>query len=135
MPGETVLFQSTSSGITVTKSRLVVGQTTYVIANIDSVSFAIEKPPSMSPTTKLLVGCAAVIVGVVLWATGYGVGVFLIMFGSILAIASFIASVPDPPKYHLQITTNSGSLRAFSTPDYPLMQKLLGALNDAIASR
>jgi hypothetical protein len=123
--GEKVYFVTTN--LKVTNSRLVIGDTTYKMANITSFCF------KSSPSAFTILGGGLVLLGLVVAAahrdaSGIAWGVLLATLGGVLAIRS-------GDHYHLEIVTNAGTATVFKSTDSKLVMKLRQAMNAAIGER
>lgn len=130
MPSEeTVYF--TDGRVTITNARAIIGEKTYAMINITSVSMG-EIPPNKS------LGIALILVGVLgavcvsmvgeSWI-GAGVWALIVVGGGIWAL-----TVPKP-KYVVRIGSASGEKNALVSPNREYIQKIVLALNEAIIKR
>jgi len=117
---ERVFFQD--SNVTITQSRYVVGDNTYSIRNITSVSnFKVVKSSKGAS-----------------WLICFGI--FLLIYnstrilGGILIVAGIFWILPND-KYSVKIITNAGETYSLTSKNREYIQKIVDALNEAIIQR
>src|SRR6266478_347880 len=79
-------YYSDENGVRVTDKRVIIGSTTYSMANITSVSTKVEHPSKMWPLIFMVVGGLFVFGGLSSKAFG------AVLFGAILAILGYFWS-------------------------------------------
>ncbi|ATA85777.1 DUF6232 family protein [Capnocytophaga gingivalis] len=142
---EKIFFQQ--NNVLVSQSRLVIGDKTYVLRNISSVSTAsncsIKKPSKTF--YKILVGIASIL----LFQKIITIGLYLevnkeVPFSDyvkvVLYIGLIIFSIYTMSKlktqyfysYFVRISSNSGTSDVLNSPDKSYIQKVVDALNQAI---
>ena len=142
---EKIFFQQ--NNVLVSQSRLVIGDNTYVLRNISSVSTAsncsIKKPSKTF--YKILVGIAFIL----LFQKIITIGLYLevnkeVPFSDyvkvVLYIGLIIFSIYTMSKlktqyfysYFVRISSNSGTSDVLNSPDKSYIQKVVDALNQAI---
>ena len=142
---EKIFFQQ--NNVLVSQSRLVIGDKTYVLRNISSVSTAsncsIKKPSKTF--YKILVGIASIL----LFQKIITIGLYLevnkeVPFSDyvkvVLYIGLIIFSIYTMSKlktqyfysYFVRISSNSGTSDILNSPDKSYIQKVVDALNQAI---
>lgn len=142
---EKIFFQQ--NNVLVSQSRLVIGDKTYVLRNISSVSTAsncsIKKPSKTF--YKILVGIAFIL----LFQKIITIGLYLevnkeVPFSDyvkvVLYIGLIIFSIYTMSKlktqyfysYFVRISSNSGTSDVLNSPDKSYIQKVVDALNQAI---
>jgi hypothetical protein len=142
---EKIFFQQ--NNVLVSQSRLVIGDKTYVLRNISSVSTAsncsIKKPSKTF--YKILVGIASIL----LFQKIITIGLYLevnkeVPFSDyvkvVLYIGLIIFSIYTMSKlktqyfysYFIRISSNSGTSDVLNSPDKSYIQKVVDALNQAI---
>jgi hypothetical protein len=133
MGEETILSDGT---VLVTRSRLVVGATTYAMSTVSSVSMAEE--PADRAWWVVLAAVGASIVALCLWAalTRFEWGV---AFGGAFGLAMTAAGVAlfrtTKPVYHLTVITNGGLSRVLSSQDMRRVSTISAAITMAIMER
>ena len=128
MADETTLFEE--KDIKITNLRAIFGDKTYAMSNITSVS----------RETKDSLGCALpalVIIGIMItifsfidgpsWGTA-AIGIFM-------AGAGIIGAKNQKPDHIVQIGSSSGEIKAYTSQDRELIEKIVNALNDAIIQK
>ena len=142
---EKIFFQQ--NNVLVSQSRLVIGDKTYVLRNISSVSTAsncsIKKPSKTF--YKILVGIASIL----LFQKIITIGLYLevnkevpfsdyvkvfLFFGLIFFSIYTMSKVKTQYfySYFVRISSNSGTSDVLNSPDKSYIQKVVDALNQAI---
>jgi hypothetical protein len=124
-----VSFYSDGGGVRVTNSRLIIGQTTYAMLNITSVSRASQPPSRLGPLLFLIFGSLFVIAG--FGGTQHG-GAFL---GVLLLAIGGLWWMMQKTKYHLRISSASGEANAVTDTDQQRVDNIVQAVNEAIIGR
>ncbi len=121
------------TGVLITNTRAVLGDKTYALANITSVSKKIV-PVNYSPVLLML------IVGVLLGSCGLqsgsqfnaGVG----WLGLVIIVAGIaLVVITSRPKYAVTIGSSSGEQHALIDNDPERIQRIVDAINNAIIAR
>ena len=114
------IFHS-AGGITVSRTRFVVGSQTFALANISSVR-GVETPPSRTAPAVLLV------VGVLfLFAS--------IWFGLLVIAASITWMFFQKSTFSVVLTAAGGEVTAYSSEDSAFISRVIQALTEAIVAR
>lgn len=124
---ETVYYQS--GDITITNSRAVIGDQTYSMSNVTSVSVLEIQPNRTGGIILALLGLLFTAVG---WASGGGLFLWLGVLGLAIGII-IIASLRT--KYAVCIGSASGESNAFISPDKEHIHPIVEAINKAIVER
>jgi hypothetical protein len=123
-------FYSDDGGVRVTSSRLIIGQTTYAMLNITSVSCAAQPPSRIGPLFFLIIGALSLVGGLTAsqmgGLAGYGVALF--------AIGGLWWKM-QKTKYHLRIASASGEANAVTSKDKRRVDGIIQAVNEAIIGR
>lgn len=120
-PTETTFYKDSS--VVVTQSRFVTQSKTYAMRNISSVHiFEIIKSKTKA-ILMLFVGLAFLLSKDIFW-----VGIILLGLGIWL-----IFSIKN--EYAVRISTNAGEANSIISKDRDYIQKIVGALNEAIIHR
>ena len=122
-------YYSDEKGVRITATRLIIGSTTYAMANITSI-----RTKTVYPTLAL--GIIIGIIGLVVLAisaafnswTGmlFLVGVLLLIIGIILAARR---------TYHLKVTSAAGEESPLTSKDREYINQLVVAVNEALIKR
>jgi hypothetical protein len=107
--------------VKVTNARFMTGSQTYAMSNITSIK-AHKEPPSR------LVGILILILGVGVATQEPGVG-----FIMVLAAAYYLYQ--QKTTYHVLLTTSGGETSALKTHQLKYINRVVGALNEAIIYR
>ncbi len=107
--------------VKVTNSRFISGGQTYVMSNVTSVKPLEQKPSRLGGILLLLLG-----VGVL--ATNF-------IFGLCIAAAAAYYLYQQKTVFHILLSTSAGETKALVTYQRDYLNKVIGALNDAIVSR
>jgi hypothetical protein len=126
-----VNFYSDQKGVRITSARLIVGNTTYAMLNVSSVSMTVTKPSLFWPVTLVLVGAA-----IMLAALSHSrAATSLLVVGALLALVGVVAWRGSSPTYHVRISASSGESTALSSSDKGYVEKVIRAINEAIIHR
>jgi len=126
---ETVYFQE--SGVTVTNARAILGNETYVVANITSVS-AFETGPNRA--IPLIIALVGLIIGLCSFSIGFRFSLGVIVGILIIAVAGYVFFTAKP-SYVVRIKSASGEADAYMSKDKTLVERIATALNTAIVRR
>lgn len=126
---EEINFYSDENGVRVTSSRLIIGQTTYAMLNITSVSCAVEPPSRVGPLFFLIFGALFFFVG--LSGTAHQMAVFGFF---LLAIGGLWWKV-QKTHYYLKVASASGEAKAVTSIDKQRVDRIVQAVNEAIIGR
>ena len=107
--------------VKITNTRFISGGQTYAMSNITSVKAFEQKP-------KRLLG----ILGVIL---GLGIASQSALPGIVIAIGFGIFLFMQKTVFHVMLSTSSGESSALKTHQREYLQKVVGALNNAIVHR
>jgi len=124
---EETTYYSDETGIRVTNTRVIIGDSTYALANITSVRKNITKPSRTGPIALGLIGLAIAVSGDGHWG--------MILVGVFLIAVSAIMWRGMNPTYHLQIVSSAGETRALESQDKDRIDKVIHAINEAIIHR
>ncbi len=115
---EKVIFEENE--ISVTKSRYIVNDKTYVIRNISSVSvFKIIAHYSFTILWLL--------VGLLLTASET-----VRIYGIIIALSAIVVIFLKKNKYAVRITSNESKINSYISKDMAFVEKIVKALNEAV---
>ena len=122
-------YYSDEKGVRVTATRLIIGSTTYAMANITSI-----RRKTVYPTLAL--GIMLVVIGLIIWFIGgvfdlsesisTPVGVALLIIGVILAVMR---------NYRLTITSAAGEESPLSSRNRKYINQVAVAVNEALIKR
>ena len=107
-------------GVVITATRAVFGSTTYAIRNLTSVRSSAKKDPAVAALVALAIGALAVFAN-----PFFGV--------PILAIGAW-ALWKRKTTYSVVLATSGGETSALDSQDADEVQRVVAALNEAIAS-
>jgi hypothetical protein len=108
-------------GVKVTSARFVVDGQTFAMSNVTSVK-ALEEPPGRLWT----------LLGAVL---AFGLMTKSILLGAIVLGLAIWYFVKQPSKFHIMLRTSGGETKALTTNQKEYVEKVVGALSDAIVHR
>jgi len=114
--------------ISVTSSRVILGATTYALRNVSSVKMLFDPPKRMIEIILIAIGIISLIIGI---AMDKGGGV-CIGLGIILGILGGILFSIKKTTYYVQLGTNAGESRAYSSVNQQHIQEVVNAINEAI---
>lgn len=126
---ETVYYQQGNT--TITNARAMIGGTTYALANITSVGLGDKSPSLVGPLLLLLLGgcTSAVAVGTANGSTPYWI------MAAIFVGLGILVFLTNKTTYFVRIATAAGEQRALESKDKAEVEKIVGALNEAIVKR
>ncbi|MFC2012646.1 DUF6232 family protein [Chloroflexota bacterium] len=121
------VFYSDDSGVTITSTRAIFGDTTYSMANISSLRTE-EIPPKMGcQIYVILTGLAVSFMGLIHWA--------FIIFGILILLIGLLWARSISGEYHIVITSAAGEKSALQSKDKEYIDRIERAINEAIISR
>ncbi len=120
-----ITFYSDGRGVRITNTRVIVGATTYAMANISSVSMA-KKPANRT------LGIVLAILGVILLVIPASA---VRVFGVVLLGLGILIAVIAKPTYTVRIGSASGESDAISSKDKVYIQKIVQSMNEAFIKR
>lgn len=109
--------------VKVTSARFLTGGQTYAMSNVTSVKSFVQKPKRFWPILFLIVGVIAA------FAAQSPVP------GIILALICVAVLFLQKTLYHVMLSTASGETSALKTKQKDYLDKVVGALNQAIVHR
>jgi hypothetical protein len=116
--------------VKVTNLRTLIGTQTYSISQIQSVRVT-KQARSYRPLWLAILGIL-----LILWAYFDETGGFIAFFGiGTLLIVAVLATFLAKPSYAVQIGTPAGELSVLSSRNIGFIQKIVKAINNAIAQR
>lgn len=115
--------------ILVTTARIVVGPTTYALANVTSVGLFIQP----RDPTVLIVGAVGAGCSVVAGIVGVSWGAASIATCLFIGLAAIFRLLK--PRYWVRIATSGAETNAFYTADRRVADGAVAAINDAIIDR
>jgi len=107
--------------VKVTNSRFISGSQTYAMSNVTSVKAFEEKPKRLG--------------GIVVLIIGLGIAVNTPIVGLVIAAAAGYYLYQQKTMYHVMLATAGGEVSALKTHQREYLNKVVGALNDAIVAR
>lgn len=114
--------------VKVTNTRFIAGGKTYPIANITSVSTAVEKPSKNGPIITFAIGIFPFMAG---FTGDYG----MTIVGVVMFLIAGFWRWWQSPEYSLVLSSASGEVEAYESGDEDLILNIEEALSDAIVSR
>lgn len=120
----------TQGNVQISNARVVLGGTTYAMANITSVAMA-EQPASKLP------GIIAAVVGalIALCSIGARSGIGGLIFGLLIVGVGAYMLINAKPQYIVRLGSASGETNGLSSPDRAYIQQVVSAINQAIVKR
>ena len=118
-----------SGNVSVTSKRAVFGAKTYSVANITSVEMADTPPDRKWPNLILLAGAALLVLsGITNSATPGIIGLIIVGVGLFLLFRA-------KRRYVVRLASASGETEALVSDDRDLIEKIVAAIQNAIAER
>jgi hypothetical protein len=147
---ETILFESDNT--TITTRKVLIELKTSEIADILSVSLAEKNLGAAAGKTVVIISLMAVVIGILSCPAALSIRFISVMeqfsglprinihflfavLGLLLIYLGSIGWEPEKPMYTVQIETASGRSRILETQDKALIQKVIRAINQALARR
>jgi hypothetical protein len=122
-------FYADQNGVRVTDKRVIVGDTTYALANITSVSTTIEKPNLTGPILFIGIGILLLLGAVSGNSVGLGFfGLFLLLLGAVWYRGC-------KPRWHLKISSASGESTPLQSQNEQWITSIVQAINEAMIHR
>lgn len=123
MNGETFLNES---NVSITKTMARIGETSYPINGIGSISVVAGEDKGMG------FWAVAVICGVIgLFSLPSGFGVVMVLVAGILVVAA----LNQKKEFHLVFRTASGDTQALTSEDRSYLERVKNAVEQAVAAR
>jgi len=107
--------------VKVTNTRFITGSQTFAMSNVTSVKTQVDKPSKLWPLLGIVIGLA-----IASGAPPIGIGVVLVCV-AILFLRK--------PLYHVMVTTSGTETSALKTKQREYLERVVGALNEAIVHR
>jgi Family of unknown function (DUF6232) len=126
---EETTFYADQKNVRVTDKRVILGTTTYALANITSVSTSVESPSYVGPILIFLVAAASLFGGLTTQS------------GAMWFIAALLVAVGAlwfrslKPTWHLRIASASGETSPLESQDQKHIDDVARAINEAIIHR
>lgn len=123
---EETSFYADQKGVRVTDKRVIVGSTTYSLANITSVSTTVEKPDFTGPILFTVLGIFLLIGAVSENSGGFA------FFGVLLLLLGIVLYRGCKPKWNLRIASASGESAPLQSTDEQWISNIARAINEAM---
>jgi Family of unknown function (DUF6232) len=127
---EEISFYSDQKGVRVTDKRVVIGNTTYSMASISSVSTKVEEPSRSGSVLCIAIGVGLVIAGLSRQRSGG-----LVILGVFAALFGYFWYRGCKPRWHLRISSASGESTPLSSTNKEWIASIAQAINEAIIHR
>lgn len=111
--------------VSVTQSRYIVGDKTYALHNISSVTISKIKESRFNARVVIITGVIAFFIP----------NDFQIMIGGLLLAIGIIWHINIRDSFTVRISTNSGETDSIISSDEDYIKKIVSALNQAIINR
>lgn len=119
----------------VSNSRVVVGGTTYSLANITSVRKDVT-PPNRGCAISLVALAAFIVLSSLAALTqDLGLGLVVLLMGCGLGALGMLWFRSLKPAFHVMAASASGEIQALSSKDEKLVDRVVSALSEAIVYR
>ena len=122
-------YYSDQNGVRVTDKRVIIGSTTYSMANITSVSTKLEHPSKLGPGVFFLIGFFFVLGG--LGNKSFGV----VIIGAVVILLGYFWLRGIKPIWHLRIASASGENTPLQSINQQWIASIAQAINEAIIHR
>lgn len=122
--------------VVVSNTRVVVGGTTYALANLTSVSKHVVSPKTSGQLALAATGAMIALCGFFYWLIEKVRGcLFLVLLGAGVTIWAVLASKRVKPTFAVQIQISSGQAQALESPNESLIDRVVEAISQAITLR
>jgi len=122
-------YYSDEKGVRITPTRLIIGSTTYTMANITSIKTKKDEPNRHPGIITSVIG---IIILAIFAAMGESAGV---VFGVLVLGGGIAWAWLVKPTYHLTISSASGEPDALSSKSEEYVKSVATALNEALIKR
>lgn len=122
-------YYSDEKGVRITPSRLIIGSTTYAMANITSIRLTKDYNNRWGGVALAGLGLFAIAIG-----APFDIQV-LVVSGFILLVAGIACAVLLKPTRHLRVSSASGETDALTSNDEKYIAQIATALNEALIKR
>lgn len=123
-------------GVIVTSARFIVGQQTYPMAGLTAVAPFTDPPSTIgSIVGTLCVGGLAAISGLAAYFAGSGLGFGVTGLLGAAATVILVLGMMKKPMHGVRIATAGGQVHALFSRDIQHVQRVVGALNQALSMR
>jgi uncharacterized protein DUF6232 len=126
-----VSYYSDQSGVRVTDKRVIIGNTTYSMANITSISTHVEKPSLIGPILFMLIGAVLLVAGIAEARQSGGMAVA----GLITGVLGYFWYRGCKPVSHLRIASASGESTPLKSVNKDWIGGIARAINEAMIRR
>ncbi|SRR5713101_1335480 len=123
-----ISYYSYQSGVRVSDKRVIIGSTTYSMANITSVSTNVVHPSMMGPIIVIAIGLFIFVSGLTQKSGGAVVG-------GIIAALGYFWYKGRKPMWHLRIASASGETTPLQSANGQWISSIAQAINEAIIHR
>lgn len=124
-----ITYYADQSGVRVTDKSVIIGNTTYSIANITSVSTATVSPSRVGPMSTMVVGFAILVDQIFHRALGPA------LLGAIVLALGYFWYRRGKPVWHLRIASASGETNPLYSVDQEWISGIAHAINEALIHR
>lgn len=129
MSEEVTIYEQ--NGIKITNLRAVFGEKTYSVANITSVEAKTIQPSTGLAFTIFVIGLLLFFAGVADLKENLG----LIIWALGCFVIFFFMNRSAKPTYSVSLTTASGEVKAYESPDQQIIKTIVQSLNTAIIQK
>src|SRR5438105_4495459 len=126
-----VSYYSDQSGVRVTDKRVIIGNTTYSMANITSISTHVEKPGLAGPIFFMVVGVVLLISGLAHTPQSGGTTVAGVIVGAL----GYFWFRGCKPVNHLRIASASGESTPLKSVNKDWIDGIARAINEGMIRR
>ncbi len=123
-----VSYYSDQSGVRVSDKRVIIGNTTYSMANITSVSTRVDKPSMVGPILVIAIG-------LFLFVSSISQQSGAALIGAIIAGLGYFWYRGRKPVWHLHIASASGETTPLQSINGQWISSIAQAINEAIIHR
>lgn len=117
------------SGVQVTDKRVTIGNVTYAVANITSVSTVAENPSRLGPKLAVVIGFAIVVDQIFHKALGPA------LLGAFVLALGYFWYRGAKPVWQLRIASASGEITPLQSANRQWISAIAQAINEAIIHR
>jgi hypothetical protein len=126
-----VSYYSDQSNVRVTNKRVIIGNTTYSMANITSISTHVEKPSLTGPILFMFIGVSLLFMGLAETPKSGGAALIGVIVGGL----GYFWFRGCKPVSHLRIASASGESTPLKSVNQQWIDGIARAINEAIIRR
>jgi hypothetical protein len=121
------------NAVAVTTTRVIVGETTYALRNMTSVSMTYTPPRIFGALLLLAFGGLLLLGGFVSIHTNAPAPIGVYLIGGAMVIGAILMMVTAKTSYHVIMSSASGEIHALTSKKKDYIERVVFSINEAIA--